>query len=250
MRSLESLARPSRCAIHVDSCLAVVHVARKLAGGLEGLCELDVALDDKALVELDKIFNPAVDEQVVAEGYLTCVMMGAYKAEIEERGIEHDVAVVGDICAGCLDVKLFKANAFESGGRFHDEHIEKRHHYGTLEVVFCGDFEQFAHKLGIVDVGHDISHGVLKTGLFYKLPHLGFKLIVFKGCYIFIFFGYHLRLSIVCDGLKSIKSVETPVALAGTENRRFRNVATKLLLLKHNREIFKGEKTIPLGILT
>ena len=55
----------------------------------------DAAVHHDALVESHQVGNPIVDEQIVADSNLGSTSVGAQERQVEQRGIEHDVAMVG-----------------------------------------------------------------------------------------------------------------------------------------------------------
>lgn len=85
------------------------YIFRKLLRGFESFDKAKVALDDETFVELYERFNPRINEEVVAEGDLARAISVVDEADVEEGGVEHNVAMVGNISVFLLFAAIFVA---------------------------------------------------------------------------------------------------------------------------------------------
>ena len=145
-----------------------VHIARELPCGLESLGRTDVALDDKALVELHQVGDPFVNKKVVSDSHLRNGQFVANHAEIQERSVEDYVAVVRDEHVGLARDNVFSAAEAYAVGSCGGEHFEERPHHLRLKIILSLDSQEIADKPGIVDIGHHVSHGMFEAGLAHQ----------------------------------------------------------------------------------
>ena len=157
---------------------SVVYVCREMPGSLERLAHTGVALDNKTAVQLHKIGNPVEDEQVVAYSHLGKRHIVADKAQVEERGVQNNVAMVGDESIAFSGVVIIQTVDGEAIGRFRNQHLQEWTHNTILEVLLRFHTYQILHKCRIIHTGHDITYGMLEARLFDKLANLLPELMV------------------------------------------------------------------------
>ena len=174
------LGDPDGLLLFVDD---VVHVFRQAYAGFEHLAHVEAPLHDECLVDADDVLDPRVDEQVVAYGDLHGVHAFPDEEYGEEAGVEHDVAVVGDVCVAALAVEV------------------GRQPHGELFAVFPFDFGQYlvaeaflefvyraaaAHPFGylVERHGEDAFHGSAEIFVGYE-PLVGFgEFFIAEGAYL------------------------------------------------------------------
>ena len=182
-----ALGNPHRFAAAVDG---IVDIGREMAGGFEGVDQAHVALDYETAVKLHQVGYPIVYQQVIADSHLRQRHLAADEAEVEERGIQHDIAVVGNKGVALPRLQIFQAVATEAGGGGTDQHLQKRAHHIVLKVNLILDFQQVIHKFGIIDTRHYKTHSMLKSRLAYQRCNLLLIHIIIVWRYILKFFRY------------------------------------------------------------
>ena len=155
-----------------------VHVTRQLHGGGQRLDAAQVALDDETLVHPHQLGNPVIDEQVVADGNLTCVA-SALDEQIAQLGrVQHDVAVVGDKGVRHFLVQVLGAACGQRRGGFGHQTFNKGLHHLHLELVLALDVQQHFLQVGVLVVGQCHGHDLLETRLLHQNRHRRLEILV------------------------------------------------------------------------
>lgn len=92
-----ALGDPDRLVRFFDG---MVDVGRELVTCLEHLPDGDAPLDDEAVAEPYEGLDPRTDEKVVADGDLGQSVSYVVEDDVQERSVEHDVAMIGNERAG------------------------------------------------------------------------------------------------------------------------------------------------------
>ena len=75
----------------------VMHVAAHSLTALQEFPRTEPPFDRKGFIELDERLNPRIDEEVVADGYLTSRReLVLVEHEVEDGAVEHNVAMIAD----------------------------------------------------------------------------------------------------------------------------------------------------------
>ena len=98
----------------------------------------DIALHDEAVVQTDQRFDPRTDQQVIANSHLGHSIPYIIQHDIQERSIQHDVAVIRN-----KGTRLFiLRQTATTGYRQRESGFSGHHHHGfigqlVLEVFLC-----------------------------------------------------------------------------------------------------------------
>lgn len=152
-----------------------MYICRQLTCGVESLEFFYIAFDNETAVELYKVGNPVVNQQIVADRHLREGHFGPDKAKIQKGGVENYVAMVRQECETFVRADIFKTGRAETVCGLSYKHFKKVAHYPVLEITLVLYRKQFIDKCLIVDIGHYIPDGMLEAGLFYQRAQLVMK---------------------------------------------------------------------------
>ena len=184
LRAVVRVFRPAFALGNPDRLLLLgdgkVDIPRELPGRFEHLSYPHVAFHDKAFVEPHQVGYPVEDEQIVSDGDFAGVEAMANEQQVEQRGIENDVAVVrhvGIVLGLFEQVEVLLGETF---GRLLGEHFEKGAHDEQLKIFLVVEREQLLAQYVVVDIAQHIAHGVFEFWFFDQDFHLVVEFAVVK----------------------------------------------------------------------
>ena len=152
-----TLGNPYRLLLIEDG---MVDICAELLGGKEPLAQTGVALHDERLIESHQVIDPIEDQEVIADSHLRRGDTLAHQCQIEKRGIEHDVAVVGDI--HIIDSRIVELYTTEADARSSGlgEHLEEWTHNLILKIILIVDLQKIFDQSRHIILGHGIVNGM------------------------------------------------------------------------------------------
>ena len=162
----------------------IVYIGRQLMRGFQSLGALDVALHDEALVELDEVGDPIKDKQVAAYGHFRGPEAVGQQAEIEERSVEYDVAVIRKIGINLSGVDVLYAVACDTVGSLGLQHFKERDHNLHLKFRLILNRPQAVGELRVIHIRYREPYGMLKSGFEHQPAHFRRKIAIVNRSYI------------------------------------------------------------------